>query len=78
MPLGTRFFQVVESASDTASASTTQGEFSHQDGQAQEKQEAEVREHKGRSAVLAGNVRESPHVAQANGATGGNEDKSES
>ena len=78
MPLGTRFFQVVESASDTALTATTQGKFCHQNGQAQEEQEAEVREHKGRSTVLASNVRETPHVAQANGATGGNEDKSES
>ena len=78
MPLGTRLFQVVESASDTALTATTEGKFCHQDRQAQEKQEAEVGEHKGRSTVLASNVRKSPHVAQANGATGGNEDKSES
>ena len=78
MPLGARLFQVIEGAGDTATAATTQRKFRHEDREPEEQQEAKIGQHECRTAVLACNIGETPDVAQPDGATGSDKDKTKS
>ena len=78
VPLGARLFQVIEGTGDTATAATTQREFCHENREPQEKQEAKIGQHKSRTTVLACNIGETPDVAQPDGATGSDKDKTKS
>ena len=78
VPLGARLFQVVEGAGDTTTAATAKRKFRYQDREPEEQQEAEIGQHECRTAVLACDVRETPHVAEADGASGSDENKTES
>ena len=72
-----RGLQDVEGLGGRTLGGAADGELHDHDGQSQDDEENEVKHNEGRPAVLAGDVGEAPHVAQADGAAGRNEDEAE-
>ena len=78
MPFGAFRLQYVHGARDTALAATANRKFSHQNGNPHEDQKGDVNQHKGRAAILSGDVGKFPHVPQPDCAACGNEDEAQS
>ena len=76
MPFRAFRLQYVKRFGCTADAGTAYGKFSYHDGQSQEQQEAQIDKYERSAAVQTGNVRETPYVAQADGAACRDQDKS--
>ena len=70
MPFRARGFQLVVAARDGALAGAPGGELHDERRQGENGQKHQVHQHERRAAVLAGDVGETPHVAQTDGATG--------
>ena len=68
--------QLVEGVDQVGPASPAHGHLRKEDGEGEEGQEEEVEEHEDASPVFAYDEGEAPHVAQSDGATGGEEDES--
>ena len=75
MPFGPLRLQIVETARDAFLARAADGEFHDQNGQRENNQEKKVQQHECRATVLAGNVGETPNVAQPNSASRTDEDE---
>ena len=67
VPLLARFFQCLIGPHRALAGSTPHRELHRHDGQAQNDQKEQVEQHKCAAAALTGNIRELPHVADADG-----------
>ena len=77
VPLGALWLQLLEGAQDALLAGPAHGELHDHDGQAHDDQEKQVHQHQGSAAVLAHDVGETPHIAQADGAAGRDQDEAQ-
>ena len=68
VPFGTLGLQPLEGQGDAPLAGPAHGQLHHHNRQAQNHQEQQIQQHKGRPAVLPRDVGKAPHVAQSNGA----------
>ena len=72
-----RGLQDVEGLGGRTLGGAADGELHDHDGQTQNDEEDEIHQDEGRAAVFTGDVGEAPHVAQADGAAGRDEDEAE-
>ena len=69
--------QPVEAPGHALAAAPAQGEFAQEHGYPQDQQEQEIQENEGGSAVLAAQVGEFPHIADADGTAGADQDETQ-
>ncbi len=77
VPLGPFGLQLLKGHGDALAAGPAHGELHGHDGQTHDEQEHDVDDHKGGAAILPYDVGEPPYVAQADGASGGDEHESQ-
>ena len=77
MPLAPARLKRIEAARRGAVARASHGKLHHQQGQTQDHQEQDNEQHECGAAVLARDVGETPDVAQADGAAGADEQKTQ-
>ena len=66
----TRFFQFVISADRTFAAGASDGQFHSQNRDGQDNQKDQVEKHEYAAAVVSGDIRKTPDVADADGTAG--------
>ena len=75
VPLLPRLFQCLIRPHRAFAGGTSHGKFHGHDGQTQNDQKDQVEQYKGTAAALPGNIRELPHVADADGTARGKQNK---
>ena len=77
VPAGARRFQNFEASGSAAAAAPADGKFADHHRDAHDQQEHQINQDEGGSAELAAQVREFPHVPDADGAAGTDQDEAQ-